>query len=83
MDLIVEFSKQHDEITDLVETGDVKYNAKDKERYEACKARIAVVLRAKRRIQSKNRVSNRSALVYLNNQLSSAPWKQKYYTADA
>ncbi len=83
IDLIQDFAQQHHEITHLVETGDVKHNDKDRQKYESCKAKISVILRARRRIHPKNKISNRSALVYLNNQLSNALRKQKYETADA
>lgn len=76
--LISDFQSYHDTMVYLVECGNVKDDAKDREKYEDCKAKIAAILRAKRRLQLKRRVSSRETLMYLNGYINQERMRDKY-----
>lgn len=76
--LICDFQSYHDTMVYLVECGNVKDDAKDRERYEDCKFKISAILRAKRRLQLKRRVSSRETLMYLNGYINQERMRDKY-----
>ena len=78
--LITEFQNHYDTMTYLVESGNVKDDPYDRSRYEDCKLKIAAILRAKRRIQSKKKLSSRWTLMYLNTHITSQRMAEKYKT---
>ena len=79
--LITDFEKYHNEITYLVESGDVKSDPVIRQRYEKCKASISIVLRAKNRVPIKRKISSRSAMAYLNGYITQERHRQKYKTS--
>ncbi len=76
--LISDFQAYHDTMVYLVEHGNVKEDSLDRERYEDCKVKIAAILRAKKRLQSKRRVSSRETLMYLNGYINQERMRDKY-----
>ena len=76
--LISDFQGYHDTIVYLVECGNIKDDPKDRERYDDCKAKIAAILRAKKRLQAKRPVSSKETLMYLNGYINQERMRDKY-----
>ena len=76
--LICDFKSYHDTMVYLVECGNIKDDPKDREKYEDCKAKIAAIFRAKKRLQAKRKFSSKETLMYLNGYINQERMRDKY-----
>lgn len=76
--LVTDFQLYHDTMVYLVEHGDVKYNEWDRRKYDECKAKISAIIRAKKRLQAKRRLTPRKMLFYLNGYIMQERMRDKY-----
>lgn len=69
------FEQDHNEIVNLIESGDVKENW---EKYTGCKSRISAILRANRRLNSLKVTNNETVTSYLNEYINRRRFEKKY-----
>lgn len=78
---IRKFDTHHAELFSIIESGNLLDDKKRKERYEACKQDIGILLRANRRMTRQRIVSKRMVTSYLNQHLHQKRMEKKYVLA--